>query len=102
MVVQADYLSDRLESITDCPLTSDILNVSIRIGIVPAQSNGLRLPSEVMVDKMQTYPRSKVFGPIGTLNREDMIRIDRALAFFLQLDQIVTRSASDTQTREQQ
>lgn len=102
MVVQADYLSDRLESITDCPLTSDILNVSIRIGIVSAQSNGLRLPSEVMVDKMQTYPRSKVFGPIGTLNREDMIRIDRALALFLQLDQIVTRSASDTQTREQQ
>lgn len=96
MVVQADYLSERLESITVCPLTSDILNVSIRIGIQPAQSNGLRIPSEVMVDKMQTYPRSKVFGPIGKLDQEDMNRIDRALAFFLQLDQILTRPGTGT------
>jgi hypothetical protein len=42
------------------------------------------------------------FGPIGKLNQENMSKIDRALAFFLQLDQIVTRSASDTQTGEQQ
>jgi mRNA interferase MazF len=96
VVVQADYLAERLESITVCPFTSEILDVSIRIRIEPTRSNGLRISSEVMVDKMQTYPRSKVFGPIGRLNQEDMSKIDRALAFFLQLDQIVTRSASDT------
>jgi mRNA interferase MazF len=96
VVIQADYLAERLESITVCPFTSEILNVSIRIGIEPSQSNGLRIPSEVMVDKMQTYPRSKVFGPIGKLDREDMNRIDRALAFFLQLDQILTQPGSGT------
>lgn len=54
----------------------------------PSASNGLQLPSEVMVDKMQTYPRAKVFGPIGKLLDSEMLRIDRALAFFLQLDQV--------------
>lgn len=89
IVVQADYLAERLESLTVCPLTSDLLNVSIRVAVAPSQSNGLKLPSEVMVDKMQTYPRSKVFGPIGRLAAEEMQRLDRALAFFLQLDRVL-------------
>ncbi|MET0600298.1 MAG: type II toxin-antitoxin system PemK/MazF family toxin [Mesorhizobium sp.] len=90
VVVQADYLAERLESITVCPLTSDILkNVSIRVGVEPSVENGLKLPSEMMVDKMQTYPRPKVFGPIGRIAQPDMRRLDRALAFFLQLEQVV-------------
>ncbi|MBL8583447.1 MAG: type II toxin-antitoxin system PemK/MazF family toxin [Rhizobiaceae bacterium] len=93
VIVQADYLADRLESITVCPLTSDVLkNVSIRIGLEPSASNVLQLPSEVMVDKMQTYPRAKVFGPIGTLLDSDILRLDQALAFFLQLDQVFAPS----------
>ena len=40
VIVQADYLTEYLESITVCPLTSDLLNnVSIRIGIEPSATN---------------------------------------------------------------
>lgn len=97
VVVQADYLAEHLESITVRPLTSDLLkNVSIRIGVDPSPLNGLRLPSEIMVDKMQTYPRPKVFGPIGKLTTDDMRRLNRALAFFLQLDQIFSPEPSQS------
>jgi mRNA interferase MazF len=89
IVVQADYLADQLESITVCPLTSDTLrNVSIRVGVEPTAENGLRLASDVMVDKIQTYPRTKVFGPIGQLAEGELRALNRALVFFLQLDQI--------------
>lgn len=92
VVVQADYLTENLESITVAPLTSDILNdVFIRVGIGPTVENGLRKPSDVMVDKIQTYPKSKVFGPIGSLTVDDLRRLDSALVFFLQLDQILIR-----------
>jgi mRNA interferase MazF len=89
VVVQADYLADQLESITVCPLTSDTLkNVTVRIGVEPTEQNGLRVASDVMVDKIQTYPRTKVFGPIGRLTGEELRTLNRALVFFLQLDQL--------------
>jgi mRNA interferase MazF len=95
VIVQADYLAQYLGSITVCPLTSDILNnVSLRIGIDPSPSNGLKLPSEVMVDKMQTYPRTKVFGPIGKFSEDDTRKLDGALAFFLQLNQVLLQNPS--------
>jgi len=86
IVVQADYLVDGLDSLTVCPLTSDILNREfIRVAVEPTTENGLKLPSDMMVDKIQTYPKSKVFGPVGRLTEVDMLRLDAALVFFFQL-----------------
>ena len=99
VIVQADYLAEHLNSLTVCPMTSDLLkNVSLRVGIEPSLSNGLKIPSEMMVDKMQTFPKTKVFGPIGAINADDMRRLDRALGFFLQLDQILPAGSSHPQT----
>lgn len=87
VIIQADILADELDSITVCPLTSDILNKGlIRVGVEPTSENGLRLPSEMMVDKVQTYPRSKVFGPIGRLTESDARKLNSALAFFFELN----------------
>ena len=47
--------------------------------------NGLKLPSDMIVDKLQTYPKSKVFGPIGRVAEVDIRRLDAALSFFFQL-----------------
>ncbi|MCP3055975.1 type II toxin-antitoxin system PemK/MazF family toxin [Aurantimonas marianensis] len=86
IVVQADYLAEHLGSVTVVPFTSDLSNdISIRFLVEPHPSNGLRERSQAMVDKIQTYPREKVFGPIGTLEPEQMMQIERALITFLQL-----------------
>lgn len=86
IVVQADYLIDDLDSLTVCPLTSDILNRDyLRVAVEPSIENGLKLPSDMMVDKLQTYPKSKVFGPIGHVAEMDIRHLDAALSFFFQL-----------------
>ena len=86
IVVQADYLIDGLDSLTVCPLTSDVLNLGfVRVAVEPSAENGLKLPSDMMVDMLQTYPKTRVFGPIGRVTEMDIRRMDAALSFFLQL-----------------
>jgi mRNA interferase MazF len=92
VVVQSSYLMDHLESVTVAPLTSDILkNVSIRVAIEPTEGNGLRARSDIMVDKIQTYPRPKVFGTIGKISDDEIGGLDTALAYFFQLGQVLIR-----------
>ncbi|MEF2546485.1 type II toxin-antitoxin system PemK/MazF family toxin [Aurantimonas sp. E1-2-R+4] len=86
VVVQADYLAEHLGSVTVVPFTSDLSSdISIRFLVEPHPSNGLRVRSQAMVDKVQTYPREKVFGPIGALGPSQMMQVERALIVFLQL-----------------
>jgi mRNA interferase MazF len=90
VIVQADYLAEHLDSITVCLFTSDLVDdLSIRVDVSPTDGNGLKLQSQLMVDKMQTYPRKKVFGRIGELEEGVVREMDRALAFFLQLNQVL-------------
>ena len=51
----------------------------------PDASNGLRQPSQVMVDKMQAVPRPRVGPVIGRVDDATMLTVDRALAVFLGL-----------------
>lgn len=78
LVVQSNLLTD-LESIVICPITSAIRDAAFRVTIEPDNANGLRLLSQVMVDKPSTVPRLKVSAPIGRLDDERMKAVDRAL-----------------------
>jgi len=53
-----------------------------RILIEPDAENGLDKPSQVMVDKTQSVPRTKVGEPFGRLSKENMQAVTRALAVF--------------------
>ena len=55
----------------------------IRIRVDPMPENGLRKPSQIMVDKIMTVRRDKVGPPIGRLDDEIMLAVNRALALFL-------------------
>lgn len=55
----------------------------LRISIEPDDTNGLRKPSQVMIDKIMTVRRDKIGGSIGRLDRETMAVIMRSLAVFL-------------------
>lgn len=79
LVVQSDLLDD-LESVIVCPITSDIRHAgAFRVLLEPGLGNGLRLISQVMVDKPMTVPRTKVGAPFGHLDAHAMKAVERAL-----------------------
>lgn len=83
LVIQSD-LFDRHPSVTILPITSELRDTPLfRITLHPGFDNGLRRISQVMVDKAQTLPRSKVGGAVGRLDADAMLAVNRALALFL-------------------
>jgi len=81
VVVQTDILNPVHPSLILLPITSETRNVpGFRLPVLPDGDNGLRQPSEVMVDKPLTVPKEKIHQQLGTLDAMTMTRIDRALA----------------------
>ena len=85
LIIQDDRF-DENDSITVCPFTSDPSDLPLfRILIEPSPSNGLRLPSRVMADKVSTLLRTRLARKIGQLTTQEMARVDRAVLVFLGL-----------------
>jgi mRNA interferase MazF len=83
LVIQSDLFAEQ-PSVTILPETSELRDTPLfRIGVAPSAENGLRKPSQVMVDKPQSVPREKVGVVIGHLDDETRLAVDRALAVFL-------------------
>ena len=83
LVIQSD-LFDAHSSVTILPVTSELREAPLfRIAITPSAANGLRSPSQVMVDKAQTVARAKIGKTMGRLDDEVMVGVNRALAVFL-------------------
>lgn len=85
LVIQADAYVEH-PSITVLPLTSESHDMPLlRITVEPDGFTGLRLRSQVMVDKATTVPRSKAGNRIGCLDEAAMASVDQALAGFLDI-----------------
>jgi mRNA interferase MazF len=85
VVIQADWF-DALPTVVVLPLTSLLHNAAVtRIDVVPSDENGLRVPSQIAVDRPQTVRHSKVGPSIGRLDHDAMLAVHRALAVFLGL-----------------
>lgn len=83
LVVQSD-LFDEHPSATILPVTSELRETPLfRITVTPSAANGLRQPSQVMVDKAQSVPREKLGAAIGRLEDDTLLSVTRALAVFL-------------------
>jgi len=83
VVVRSDLLN-ALSYATVLPITSDLqADVSLRIDIAPAPSNGLHVPSQVMVDWPQTVRLSDMGQAIGRLDTVTMRTITRQMAVVL-------------------
>lgn len=78
LIVQSNLLTE-LESVILCPITSAVRDAAFRVTVDPDNANGLRLLSQVMVDKLSTVPRAKISEPFGRLDDERMKAVDRAL-----------------------
>jgi mRNA interferase MazF len=86
VVVQADRWLQAHPSVTLCPLTSTLRDAPlVRIAVVPSDRNGLRKPSQLMVDKLFTVPVQAVGEVMGQLEPQVLIELDLALRGWLEL-----------------
>jgi len=86
VVIQNGRLGDLVESVVVCFLTSKVIGAhTMRVTITPDSANGLQERSQVQVDKIMTFPKEKVRGPIGRLAGDQMRSIDRNLMILLDL-----------------
>ena len=85
LVIRSDLFAVH-PSVTSLPVTSELRPIeTFRITVEPTEINGLRSPSQIMVDKAHTIPRDKAGDPFGRLEARTMTEVTRALAVFLGL-----------------
>jgi mRNA interferase MazF len=85
LVMQADAF-DLHPSVTVLPLTSELHDAPLFRKPAPiGKESGLPVPSQMMIDKATTVPRSKIGARIGRVDAETMQAVDRALRDFLGL-----------------
>ncbi|MGD2122609.1 MAG: type II toxin-antitoxin system PemK/MazF family toxin [Gemmatimonadota bacterium] len=83
VIVQDDRF-DATASVTICAFTTDPTDAPIfRILIDPSENNGLRSESRLMVDRLTTVSRERLGYQVGRLDKEDMVRMNRAVLVFL-------------------
>jgi mRNA interferase MazF len=85
LVIQSDLFAQH-PSVTILPVTTELRSIeTFRIAVNPSPKNGLRAPSQIMVDKAHTIPRDKAGVPFGELELRTLKAVDRSLAVFLGL-----------------
>lgn len=86
VVVQADLFNETHASVTVVPVTSSLVNAPLfRLAVEPSPGNGLRTLSQLMVDKLITVRRERIGATIGSMEPEQLTRLNRALALWLGL-----------------
>jgi mRNA interferase MazF len=83
LVIQADLFSEHT-SVTLLPITSTLVEAPLlRITLQPNSENGLKKPSQVMMDKIMTVRRDKIGPAFGHIDADALVQIERCLALFL-------------------
>jgi mRNA interferase MazF len=83
-VILQDDRFDATDSLTICAFTTDPTEAPLfRLKVAPNETNGLRTPCRLMVDKITTVPKAKLGDRIGRLDDEDVVRVNRAVLVFL-------------------
>jgi mRNA interferase MazF len=83
LVVQSDRF-DEHATVTVLLVSSALIDAPlIRVDVQPNQGNGLRAPSQVMIDKAMTLRRERVGPAFGEADDRLMLEVSRLLALFL-------------------
>ena len=86
VIVQTDALPAKHASVVVCQMTSDVIDApDFRVTIDPDEQNGLRTRSQIMADKPVTIRRERVGRRLGSLEAQDLARLDVAIAFVMGL-----------------
>ncbi|MEO3432108.1 type II toxin-antitoxin system PemK/MazF family toxin [Inquilinus sp. CAU 1745] len=83
LVIQSDQF-DQVGTLTVLLVSGTMVDAPlIRLTVEPSPTNGLRIPSQIMVDKIMSVKRERVGKPFGRLDDETMLAVSRSLALFL-------------------
>ncbi len=87
LVVQSDLFNTTHASLTLCPITSDCIDAPLfRVTVRPGTRTGLVAPSQVMVDKVVSVPRSSIAKTVGRCDAGELDAVDDALRRWLALE----------------
>ena len=85
LVIQSDRFA-ATETLTVLLVTGTLVDAPlIRLPIEPTAENGLRRPSQIMVDKAMTVRREKVGAAFGHVLPETMKAVEQSFALFVGL-----------------
>jgi mRNA interferase MazF len=80
VVVQSDWLSAN-DSVLVALCTSSLVDAPIyRLDLAPSEANGLKAPTQVMVDNIVAMPREKCGVDFGRLDEGEMTTLNHMLA----------------------
>jgi len=86
VIIQSDIFNETHASILVCLITSDRQDAPLfRIDVQPTEETGLKVPSQIMVDKIVALRRERITQHIGQVNDEALLRLNRSLALFIGL-----------------
>lgn len=83
LIIQSDNF-DATDTVTLLLISGTLVDAPLlRLTIDPDAENGLRKPSQIMIDKAMAVRRDRVGRHVGRLSDEAMISVTRSLALFL-------------------
>ena len=86
MVVQSDLFNGTHASVAVCLITTHLEEAPLfRIPVPAGRATGLKLQSQVMVDKVIAIPRNRITGRAGALAAGVLKDVDNALRLWLEL-----------------
>ncbi|MEM1377769.1 MAG: type II toxin-antitoxin system PemK/MazF family toxin [Pseudomonadota bacterium] len=86
IVIQSDTSLEASASATVALITSDLQpDTTVRVDVAPTVENGLKKPSQIQADKLQTPRLEKIREVIGHLDKLTSQKLDVALALHLNL-----------------
>lgn len=85
-VIVQDDAFQAMDSVVICPLTTDLAVAELfRLRVEPNERNGLRIASQIMVDKITTISKGLLAARIGKTDDEQIARLNQSVAVFLGL-----------------
>jgi mRNA interferase MazF len=80
VILQNDLITaEESDSVVVCPMTSELSGMKeFRVLVEPTPGNGLRVRSEVMVEKLAGVPRRQLREVVGQLEAESLHAVEHA------------------------
>jgi mRNA interferase MazF len=84
LVIQSDLFNPTHASVVICPITSHLVDAPLfRLPIRADLENGLKVDSQVMVDKIMAVKRERIAKRVGRISEAEMAEVSRALMLWL-------------------
>lgn len=84
LVIQSDLFNKSHPTVMLALVSSDLREAPLfRLSVGPTPENGLKLDSQIQIDKVMTVLREKIGPTFGRLDDATMLKVNRALALFM-------------------